>query len=287
CDFPPVVHNKPRATHTRVAAEAPSGQIDQQVRDLLAAGEPLYDIDAALVKRLRPDIIVTQSQCDVCAVRYQDVVSLVRESAELAHTQIVSLSPNSLEDMLRDVRRVADAVGAGTAGESYIAGLQARIDAVSQRSAGVPLPERTRVVCLEWFDPLMVGGNWMPQLVRLAGGQAGLANAEQHSPTVSWEQVQTYDPEVLILMPCGFTLARTLAEAPLLQRLPDWNKLAAVQKGSVFAVDGNAYFNRSGPRLVDSLELLEVLIKLGPVMGAVPERWTDAAQIVVPPASPA
>lgn len=280
CDFPANCWQKPRATRTRIDADRSSTEIDNQVRDMLAAGEPLYEIDTALVRQIRPDVIVTQAQCDVCAVRYQDVVSLVADSPELSHTQIISLSPNSLYDVLADVRQVAAGVGATAAGEGYVVRLQARIDAVAQRSAKLAVINRARVLCLEWFDPLMVGGNWMPQLVQLAGGQPGLSTSEQHSPTVTWEQIQAYDPQVMILMPCGFNLQRTLGELPVLQRLPGWENLAATRAGTVFAVDGNAYFNRSGPRLVDSLEMLEVLIKLGPVMGAVPDFWRNSAKAV-------
>lgn len=278
CDYPDDVQGKPRATRTRIAAEAASGDIDRQVRDMLAAGEPLYEIDGELVRRLRPELIVTQAQCDVCAVRYQDVLSLVGGSPELAATQVVSLSPNSLADVLADVRRVAAATGRAAAGDRYLSQLQARIDAVRALGEGIPPIARPRAVCLEWLDPLMAAGNWMPELVKLAGGQPGLSDAARHSPTVSWEQVRDYDPQVIIVMPCGFNLERALSEATPLPRLPGWGDVAAVRAGAVFAVDGNAYFNRSGPRLVESLELLADLFHAASHATEVPPRWRSAAR---------
>lgn len=261
CDFPDEVRSKPRVTRTRVQAEASSRNIDEQVKAACAAGEALYQIDVAKLVELRPDLIVTQAQCDVCAVRYADVVSAVRDNAALSGTQIVSLNPMTLEGVFEDIVRVASAAGVNDGGVHYVASLRRRVDAVALRTKNVAAHKRPRVACIEWIDPPMLGGNWMPELIELAGGRCDLVQAGRHSTFANWDEVAAFDPEVIVVMPCGFGLKRTLAEAPTLRTFPGWENISAVRGGRVFAVDGNAYFNRSGPRLVDSLEILAALIR--------------------------
>lgn len=261
CDFPDEVRSKPRVTHTRVQAEASSRDIDEQVKAACAAGEALYQIDVAKLVELRPDLIVTQAQCDVCAVRYADVVSAVRDNAALSGTQIVSLNPMTLEGVFEDIVRVGEAAGVADRAAEYVRSLGARVEAVRAKSAGVAAERRPRVAAIEWIDPPMLGGNWMPELIELAGGRCDLVQAGRHSTFANWGEVAAFDPEVIVVMPCGFDLKRTMAEAPTLRSFPGWEKISAVRGGRVFAVDGNAYFNRSGPRLVDSLEILAALIR--------------------------
>ncbi len=260
CDFPPEVSGKPRATFAHVDSAQSSRTIDDQVKHLASQGAALYEIDEELLVRLQPDLIVTQAQCDVCAVRYDDVIGLVNAHDELQATQVVALNPQTLEDIFADITRVGDAAGVGPAAQQFVASLRARVASVQAKSAQLTDDVRPRVVCIEWIEPLMLGANWMPGLVRLAGGRYDLVQHEGHSTYGQWADVRRYDPEVIIVMPCGFDLTRTITESNVLAKLDGWQDLAAVKADAVFAVDGNAYFNRSGPRMVDSLEILAHLI---------------------------
>ncbi len=262
CDYPPEALHLPRATRSLIDSASSSGQIDAQVRALAEAGSPLYAIDRELLCRLAPDLIVTQAQCDVCAVRYQDVLDLVGSEPRLRRTRVLALNPASVGEILQDIQRVAVAA-AGGSGEGaaislrYTAELKRRIDSVATR----PLPSRPRVVCLEWLEPLMTAGNWTPEVIALAGGESCLAKAGEHSGYVPWSAVTQCDPDVLLVAPCGFDLARARTEAQSLWQLPGFADLAAVKSGRALVLDGNAYLNRSGPRIVDSLEILAGLFR--------------------------
>jgi len=260
CDFPPEVRTKPRATFTNIAIAAGSQAIDDQVRDLLSEGRPLYEIDQGLLVSLAPDLIVTQAQCDVCAVKYDDVMEFVRGEPALHGTQVVALNPTRLEDLFADIERVAHATGRLPQAETYIAQLRGRLATVHERTSSLDPACRPVVGCIEWNEPLMLAANWMPDLIELAGGTQPFTRAGDHSACSSWDDFVAVDPDCIILMPCGFDLERTLVEARELQRRAEWSRLKAVRTGRVFAVDGNAYFNRSGPRLVDSLEILGRLL---------------------------
>lgn len=260
CDFPPAARAKPCGTFTNIAVAAGSQAIDNQVRDLLTAGLPLYEIDRALLASLAPDLIVTQAQCDVCAVKYDDVMEFVHHEPALLQTQVVALNPTRLEDLFADIERVARVTGRLDQAEFYVAQLRGRVAAVRERTWSID-PERRPVVgCIEWTEPLMLAANWMPDLIELAGGTQPFTRAGVHSTCSSWDDFFAADPDCVILMPCGFDLQRTLVEARKLDRRPEWARLKAVRTGRVFAVDGNAYFNRSGPRLVESLEILARLL---------------------------
>jgi iron complex transport system substrate-binding protein len=269
CDYPPAARRLPRVTRTLIDSAQASGQIDAQVQAASAKGGGLYEIDRPLIGRLQPDLIVTQAQCDVCAVRYADVLDAVASEESLRAAQIVALSPAGLDDLLNDVTRLGQAAGAVPAAEELAASLARRIEEIARRTRTLAAAERRRVVCIEWTEPLMTAGNWTPELVELAGGHPGLAEAGQHSGYVPWSSIVRYDPEIVIIGLCGFDLARSLVEARPLVELPGWQSLAAVRSGRVFVVDGNAYLNRSGPRLVDSLEILAHLIQPG-LFGAPP-----------------
>lgn len=260
CDFPAEVKSKPKVSYTNITPELPSVLIDRQVRELVAAGKPLYEIDVGTLIDLKPDLIVTQAQCDVCAIRYDDVVSTVAADPEFAGTKIVALNPQTLGEILADIARVGSATGRETEAASYVAELEARIAAVRERTGNLPPERRKRVTCIEWIEPLMVAANWTPELVDLAGGvqtgQEHMARAGEHSRYVEWDVIREFDPEVIVVLPCGFDLDRGVREATVLHDLPGWYDTNAARSGNVFAVDGNALFNRSGPRIVDSLELL-------------------------------
>lgn len=260
CDWPPAANEKPRATFTNIAADAPSGLIDRQVKELIAAGKTLYEVDLDLLGELKPDLIVTQAQCDVCAVRYDDVVAAVASEPSLRGTTIHALNPQNLGDVLADIRRLGAATGRDAEADAFVKSLEARIAAVRELTGSLPAERRRLTACVEWIDPLMVAGNWTPELVELAGGRQIWAKAGEHSTYTAWEAVRAADPEVIVVMPCGFGLGRSVREAESLRELPGWSELRAVREGRAFAVDGNALFNRSGPRLVDSLELLARLV---------------------------
>lgn len=260
CDFPAEVERLPRATRSRVDSSRPSGAIDEQVKALLAAGEPLYEVDRELLARLSPELIVTQAQCDVCAVRYQDVLDAVAAEPQLAGTRVVALNPMSIGDVLADIERLGEATGRREAAAEYVAALRGRLRAVEARVGEIPVELRPRVACIEWIEPLMLAGNWMPELIELAGGRSLLTEPGRHSPYVRWEDLRAAEPDAILVAPCGFDLARTRIEALALERLPGWHELSAVRSGCVHLLDGNAYFNRSGPRLVESVEMVAEIL---------------------------
>lgn len=255
CDWPADVLDRPRLTQSRIDDSQSSDAIDAQVKSMTRDGAALYEVDAATLRSLRPDVIVTQAQCDVCAVSYDDVLRIVGESDELSESRIVAMNPMCLDDVLRDITVIGSAIEAADAANRYVERLQRRLAQVAERTAKAG-GERPRVICIEWIEPLMVSANWMPDLIHAAGGRCDITESGRHSSYTDWSDVVKYDPEVIVVSPCGFDLARTLSEAKALRRLPGWSDLRAVKNHRVFAVDGNAYFNRSGPRLVDSVELL-------------------------------
>jgi len=258
CDFPPEIAGKPRITKTRVNDKAGSKAIDDQVRAMSATGESLYDVDGALLASLKPDVIIVQKQCEVCAVSPGDVARAAKSHPALASARVVALNPGSLEGIYEDIRAVADATDSAAAGERLVSAMRSRVEAVKARAASAI--SRPRVMCVEWIEPMMLGGNWMPTLVEYAGGQCGMVQADQKSVFSDHDAMLDYDPEVVVVMPCGFDLKRTLREAHDLKSYPGWYDMTAFKARRIYAVDGNAYFNRSGPRIVDSLEILAALV---------------------------
>ena len=260
CDFPPSAQNLPRLTRSWIDSSCASSQIDAEVRRRLASGNSLYQIDAELLCRLQPELIVTQAQCDVCAVRLADVVDLVESRRELARSQIVALNPQSLGDVLADIGRIGGATDTQPAADALISQLRTRVTGVKRATSSLAESSRPSVVCIEWIEPLMTAGNWMPELIELAGGLSRLAVAGRHSDYVAWDAIRCLNPDVLLVAPCGFDLPRSQIEAANLAKLPGYAELRAVRGGRAFVLDGNAYLNRSGPRLVESVELLASLI---------------------------
>jgi iron complex transport system substrate-binding protein len=256
CDWPPGVVRKPRVTFSHVDSSQPSDAIDRQVRELVAAGSPLYGIDVARLAELAPDLIVTQSQCDVCAVRYEDVASAVAATPALHTARILSLNPQCLDDVFADIERIGKAAGVPQRAREYVAALHARVEPIRSAASAIPEFQRPRVAVIEWIEPLMIAANWTPELVELAGGKYDLAPAGRHSVYTPWSAVLQYAPDVMIVAPCGFEERRTRVEMRALENVPGWADLPAVQSGRVHACDGSALFNRCGPRLVDTLELL-------------------------------
>jgi iron complex transport system substrate-binding protein len=253
CDHPPSVQRQPVCTGPKFRTDVSSAAIDRSVKGLLAQGLSVYQVDADLLRSLEPDVIITQAQCEVCAVSLRDVERAVCSWLG-ACPRLVSLTPNRLADVWGSIEQVADAVGVSDHGVELVRKLQQRMQAIAERAAG--LPARPGVVCIEWIDPLMAAGCWMPELVEMAGGRCLLGQAGQHAPGLSWQTLESCAADVLVLLPCGFDLARTRQELPALTGHPSWGRLPAVRAGQVFLLDGNALFNRPGPRLVESLEVL-------------------------------
>ena len=255
CDYPPEIQNRSVCTEAQLNSEKPSAEIDADVRNLVQSALSIYKIKIDVLEELKPTHIVTQDQCDVCAVNFTEVEKAV---AELTHSQpqIISLQPNVLSDVWADIERVGTTLGVES--QPLLTQLRSRVEACREKVQA--LSKRPGVVALEWTDPLMSSGNWIPELVELAGGLPLLGVAGQHSPYLEWETLVKADPEVIIVMPCGFDLERTRKETQALEQHPEWSSLQAVRTGKVFITDGNAYFNRPGPRLVDSLEILAEIL---------------------------
>ena len=253
CDYPASVDRLPACTAAKFDPDGTSYQIDQRVKAVLQEAVSVYRVDADLLDRLTPDLLVTQSQCEVCAVSLKDVKEA---AAQLVQSQpaIVSLAPNALDDIWRDINAVAAALEVEDRGSALVAQLQGRLGQLAARTRG--LGHRPRVACIEWFEPLMAAGNWIPELVEIAGGENLFGAAGAHSPWLAWEALENAQPDILVLMPCGFDMARCRDEMRALKAHPVWPRLEAVREGQVFITDGNQYFNRPGPRLVESAEIL-------------------------------
>lgn len=260
CDFPVEAAQKCCVTRSRIDTRHSSRGIDEQVQSMLKTQQTMYEIDLPLLVEARPDLIVTQAQCDVCAVRFEDVVAAVEKCPQLSGCEILALNPTSLDDVLADIEKIGQATGCRAIARELVQSYCDRITTVQTTMKHLQPDQRPRVVAIEWIDPLMVAGNWMPGMMEMAGGMSRLGAAGIHSPYVHWEEIQQENPDLIVIMPCGFDLARTMQEAKCLTALSGWQDLAAVRNQRVYAVDGNAYFNRTGPRMVESLELLAHLL---------------------------
>lgn len=252
CDFPESVRRLPKVTRTLIPTDASSAEIDRLVRERLRHERALYTLDMPVLQELRPDLIVTQALCDVCAVAEHEVRAAACTLP--GAPRVINLEPQTLSDVLASIKEVGVAAGAERHADEVIAGLRARIDLVAARTAR--LPRVPRVALLEWLDPPFSCGHWSPELVRLAGGMEGLGREGQPSRTLDWHEVHAWQPEVIVVACCGCGVDRTLRDVDLLRRLPAWQQLDAVRSEQVYVVDGSHYFSRPGPRLVDSLEIL-------------------------------
>jgi len=261
CDWPPEVRTKPRVTCCEIHGNTlPSAEIDRWVKTELPARGSLYTVDEQRLTELRPDVILTQGLCDVCAPSYGTVAALAARLP--GPPRVLDLDPRTLADILENIRTVAAALGVGPRAEAVVAGLARRIEAVRARRTGAP---PRRCVLLEWTTPPFCSGHWSPELVEIAGGLELLGRPGEPAAEVPWAAVREVAPEVLVLACCGFDVARTLRDVPLLRSLPGWGALPAVRTGHVYVVDGSAYFSRPGPRIVDSLELLERIFRDEPL----------------------
>jgi iron complex transport system substrate-binding protein len=257
CDYPPEIRGKPVLSQAVVSADVRSAAIDSRIREAVHSGTSVYHLDAEALSRLNPDLILTQELCAVCAPSY----TLVTKAAKLldSDVKIVSLEPRRLHDVLDNIRLVGELTGTEPRAQALVDGLEARIAAVRARGTGATRDAgalRPRVVCLEWMAPIYVGGHWVPEMVDAAGGLDVLGRPGEASRVVTWEEVVAARPEILVLMPCGYDIARTRGELETLTGRPGWREVPAVRTGRVFLTDASSYFNRPGPRLVDGLEIL-------------------------------
>jgi iron complex transport system substrate-binding protein len=253
CDYPPSVARLPSLTEPKFRPEGSSVEIDRAVKTIVRESLSVYRVDADRLKVLRPDVIVTQSQCEVCAVSEDEVARAVDDWVG-TRPRIVSLAPVALAGVLGDVERVGAALGAPARGRELSERLRGRIEAIAARGRAADV--KPTVACIEWLEPLMAAGNWMPELVEMAGGVNLFGEAGKHSPWMTFDELARNDPDVIFIAPCGFGIERTLADLPALTRHPGWNDLKAVRARKVIVADGNQYFNRPGPRIVESLEIL-------------------------------
>lgn len=257
CDYPPEVQSCPICTEPKFNPVGSSGEIHDRVTDLLQSALSVYRIKVEVLEQLRPTHILTQAQCEVCAVSLADVERAVVELTEV-QPQIISLQPSTLAEVWADIRRVAVALGVDATDQ--LAALEQRVQACRSVTQQLGEDKRPTVACIEWADPLMSAGNWIPELVSLAGGRSLWGEVGQHSPWLQWQALTAADPDVIVLMPCGYDLQRTRQDADQLALQAEWSSLKAVQTGRVYITDGNQYFNRPGPRLVDSLEILAEIL---------------------------
>ncbi len=250
-DYPPDVRQKPLASTSIVSDDRSSVEIDGAVGQTYHRGASIYHVDADFLRRERPDLIIAQELCEVCAVTSEEA----RRAAGVARigARILSLEPSTLAEALECMRVLGGAIGRQSAAEVLVASLEARASAVAERLAAVA--SRPSVLCLGWLDPLVVEGHWLPEMVTLAGGRDAFGRAGARSRRIEWSEVVAAGPEAILVTPCSFPLERTLAEAHLLGELPGWEDLPAARAGRVYAVD-SAYFSRPGPRLIDGLEIL-------------------------------
>ena len=260
CDYPSSVKNLPVCTEARLNSHKNSSEIDADVQALMQKALSIYKIKIEVLEQLQPSHIITQDQCDVCAVNLPEVERAIARRAVASpiakltssHPQVISLQPDLLTEVWDDIKRVAQTLGVDS--QPALDKLQSRINIISDKVKDKS--EKPTVVAVEWTEPLMVGANWIPELIEIAGGQSLLSVKGKHSPYISWESLVDADPDVIVIMPCGFDLERTEQESQVLTQHPHWNNFKAVKNNQVFLVDGNAYFNRPGPRLVDSAEIL-------------------------------
>jgi iron complex transport system substrate-binding protein len=257
CDFPPEILALPVCTSPSFPTSGSSAEIDQRVKQQVANALSVYEVSREVLDAVQPTHIITQTQCKVCAVSLEDV-----ERALLgwisSRPKLIALEPNCVADIWSDIQRVADACGVAERGEQVVAELQGKMQRISARACASR--SRPRVACIEWQEPLMAAGNWVPELVEMAGGVNLFGEAGAHSPWMQWQELVDADPDVILITPCGFDLERTFSEMYWLTDRPEWSKLRAVEAGKVYLADGNQYFNRPGPRIVESLQILAEIL---------------------------
>lgn len=257
CDYPPEVQILPICTTARLNSNKSSGEIDRDVQELVKRALSIYEVDADAIAQIKPTHIVTQDQCDVCAVSVGEVERALTELTQI-ELQIISLQPNKLSEVWDDIERLGKIFNIPI--QTILTQLQLRVELCQKTTQSLAPEKFPTVAALEWIEPIMGAGNWIPELIELAGGKPLFGETGKHSPYFKWEELQQADPDIIVIMPCGFNLERTREESQVLKQHSGWNELKAVKSDRVYITDGNAYFNRPGPRLVDSLEILAEIL---------------------------
>lgn len=253
CDYPSQVDEIPVCSSATVNNEMSSEAINEKVKESLLNAVSVYQLDIELIKSLKPDIVITQSQCKACAVDVEQVEGELQKALG-RKVQIIDLAPSSLEEFYEDIMKISDPIDVFGRGKRYVKALKTRIqhiEAITEKKKNKPV-----VAAIEWMEPLMVAGHWMPELIEFAGGTPSITEKGKPSQWIQWEDIQSLNPDVLFIANCGFSIKRTMQEIDLLKSKPGWSELKAVKNNQVYAADGNAFFNRSGPRLVESIEIL-------------------------------
>lgn len=280
CDYPPEIRGRPVAVRPLINAAAPSREIDAEVARALSRGEPLYRIDLDVLAAVRPDLLITQDLCDVCALPSLDVEAVAASLP--GPPSVLRLHPHTLDDILGDILTVGDAARRGDAARHAVARLRDRIAAVERAVRDRPRP---RVFCMEWLDPPFCGGHWMPETVERAGGREVLGRHGRPSFRVEWDQIARAAPDVVVLTVCGFDVARTIRELGAIAGRPEWRALPAVASGRVYATDASSFFSRSGPRVVDGMEILAAILHPDAAVSAAPPgAWARVTGELVGPA---
>lgn len=257
CDFPESVKNLPICSSAKIFPDADSAAIDKQVKEILSDSLSVYEIDRDLIKSLNPDVIITQAQCEVCAVSLNEVELALKDFLS-SNCRIISLEPQKLSDIYNDIHSLASQLNVSSAATDLLERSEERINIIKHKLKFIT--EKPKVACIEWLSPIMIAGNWTPEIVEIAGGMPVLTKSGKHSAYIRIEEILAEDPDVIILMPCGFSIQRTLEEINLLLELPGWENRKAVQNNKIYVADGNQYFNRSGPRITDSIEIMAEII---------------------------
>jgi iron complex transport system substrate-binding protein len=255
CDFPPEAAGKSVVVNTNLTHDLTSAEIDHDVNECSSHGEGLYRIDIQKLEAIKPNLIVTQELCDVCAISTSYVAKAVHQLS--TKPQVLSLTPHTLDDILKDILRVGKATARDAEARELVSSLQERIAKVRQMAK----PQKPTVVCLEWLSPPFNGGHWIPEMIDLAGGVDPLGKLGKDSYRMEWDQVLSVDPDVVLVMPCGHNLERSVAEYHATQFPEGWKQVKAVRNGRVYAVNASAYFSRPGPRLVTGLEIMHSLLQ--------------------------
>ena len=256
CDYPEEVSELPICTIPKFNVDGTSREVDDEVKSLVQSALSIYYINEKLLKELKPDIIFTQSQCEVCAVSVSDVENALKNITGLS-SRVISVEPNSVEDIFNDILTIAEILNVRKKGKELVESIKAKIDNTEKIVYQKSSPS---VAAIEWIDPLMAAGNWVPQLIKVAGGKNLFGEAGKHSPWMKYNDLVEQDPEIIIVMPCGYDIKKTLIEIKTLESKKGWGSLKAVRNRNVYITDGNQFFNRPGPRIIESLEILLEII---------------------------
>ncbi len=273
CNYPKEIEKLPSCTEPKFNPDGDSYEIDQRVKALLQEGLSVYRVDEEKLKSLEPDVILTQDHCEVCAASFNEVEEAVQSTLG-GDVEVISVSPTDLSNWVQSIRTIAEAIDAEEAAEELTDQMKSKMQAIQQQTIELTPP---KVLSIEWMDPLMTAGNWIPELVQVAGGIPVGAEAGAHSPEISWQKVQQLNPDIITVIPCGYSIEKTLSEISTLTSLEGWYELRAVKNKQVYIADGDHYFNRPGPRLVDSARILAEIIHPSLFRTGDHPQWTNLA----------